>query len=197
MTKEFAKGKDPTRDLTLKHHNCLIYDTAEEWQRMVIPFLAAGLAKQEKCLYLMDRILSLKITTCLENEGFEGWTLQKYLTFYPIREVFLLENQFDPYQATLFLTEQARQANREGYTSLRFCVEMGGILPYISDPEFLTKYENLLNRFIFSKYNCTGVCLYEAWKFEPEFLLEMEAAHAHPQDKRRSRYDGLMLEVNH
>ncbi|HWP96533.1 MAG TPA: MEDS domain-containing protein [Syntrophomonadaceae bacterium] len=196
MSMELSKEKYPTRDLALKKHTYLIYDTFEERQRMVVPYLCAGLANQEKCLYIMDHNIIPEITAGLDKQGVNAWTLQNHVSFFPIREAFLFESQFDPYQATLFLTEQARQANREGYAALRFCCEMGGIVPYISDTKVLVKYETLLNRFIFCKYNCTALCLYEARQFQSELLLEVEAVHAHPPGKSRPRYEGLMLEAN-
>lgn len=191
MSMDFSKEIEANKDAVMNKHTCLVYHTSEEWRRTVIPYLAAGLAKQEKCLYITDSNTISEITAYLEEEGVNTWALQKDIVFFAVRDVFLFENEFDPYQATLFLMEQARQANREGYMSLRFSCEMSGVLPYMPNPELIIKYEALVNRFILRKYNCSALCQYQAQKFTPHLLEEVQASHPKGMNKHQRKSNRL------
>ena len=50
-------------------HLCLIYETHEEWRDAIIPFITLGLAKKEKCAYIVDTRTADEIRGSLREEG--------------------------------------------------------------------------------------------------------------------------------
>jgi len=50
-------------------HLCLIYETREEWREAVVPFIAIGLKRGEKCVYIVDVSTAGQVKDYLGQEG--------------------------------------------------------------------------------------------------------------------------------
>lgn len=190
MSVDFSNIKYSMQKNTAPAHPIgLVYHYPEEWQETVLPFLAAGLQANDKCLAVIDDDMIKDIDSYLARNGIDSQTAcnSGQLVFVRAPLTFLFENKFDPYQATLFFIEQARNARQEGYASVRFVCEMSCVLPYSANWDLLVQYESLLNKFIFAKYQCSLICMYSAHKFDPVLLDNLAAKSSSHISKRAAR----------
>jgi hypothetical protein len=108
-------------------HLCLIYDTQEEWSKVVPSFLRIGLEHGEKCLYVTAsrkrKEIALRLAACglvIENEERSGQlsiALWNQLGF----------GNTSPQHIVTFLTKQTDAALSEGYSGLRVTIEMNAV----------------------------------------------------------------------
>lgn len=62
---------DALSSLKPQDHLCLIYGSPEEWRSVVVPFISMGLARKEKCVYIVDDHTAEEIENYLEEEGMD------------------------------------------------------------------------------------------------------------------------------
>lgn len=165
----------------LKNHEhiCLVYDKVDKCRSLVFSYLADGLKKNEKCLYISDSTMEKSFVNSFKYEEFDFSTYQKagQLTFMPVDKVYLREDVFNPLQAILFYTSEVSKAEKEGYSSVRFTCDMNWILRLILNPESLIEYEKQLNCFI-SRYSCTALCCYDLTKIFSGLFHDILASHS-------------------
>jgi len=59
------------QNLKVHDYCCFIYETEEEWQESVIPFLIQGLKNGEKCIYVLEKRNESHIYQCFMAEGID------------------------------------------------------------------------------------------------------------------------------
>lgn len=161
-------------------HICFLYETEQEHQAVVTPFLREGLERGEKVLYIADshdfeRILDyiradqVDVESALENGQ---------LSLVTPRDTYLRDEAFDPDKMIALLREETDRAIAEGYSALRVSGEMTWALGNLPGSEPLIEHEAKLNEF-FPGSRCLAVCQYDRRRFDAAILLE--ALRTHPK----------------
>src|SRR4030042_6378797 len=117
---------------TLKPHDhlCLIYESQEEWRAAVVPFIAMGLKRGEKCIYIVDTSTADEIRKYLAEEGLDVALAEKsgQLSILHETEAYTREGSFDPDRMIALLISETEKAIAEGYPALRVTGEMTWVL---------------------------------------------------------------------
>jgi|GEM_PF-295679 len=171
--KEFPQDLRTALESLLPHdHLCLIYESHDEWENAVIPFIAIGLKKKEKCVYIIDTHTATEICKHLEREGVDTKKAEAsgHFTILKGTQAYIKEGSFDPDRTIKLLISETEKAISEGYQALRVTGEMTWMLKGLPGSEKILEYEAKLNRDFFPKYPCLTMCQYERWKFESEII---------------------------
>jgi PAS domain S-box-containing protein len=160
-------------------HLCLIYETHDEWRDTVIPFITLGLAKGEKCAYIVDARTADEIRGYLQKEDVEVSAAESsgQLTIIDQADAYTREGVFDPDRMIALLVEETTKALAEGYPALRATGEMTWVLRGVPGSERLIEYEAKLNRDFFPHYPCVAICQYDRQKFDPEVIKGVVMTH--------------------
>jgi hypothetical protein len=124
-------------------HVCLIYDDPEDQLAAATAFVAVGLARQERCLYIADDRTTAEVIDAMIAAGIDvGRRLEAgSVEFLTKRESYLRRGHFDPSDMLVFLQEAAERALKAGYTGLRATGEMTWALGAERGCERLIEYE--------------------------------------------------------
>ncbi|MEW6141738.1 MAG: PAS domain S-box protein [Chloroflexota bacterium] len=160
-------------------HLCLIYETWEEWREAVVPFIAIGLKRGEKCIYIADTSTAEQVKGYLSQEGIDSAAAEQkgQLVVLSHTEAYTREGSFDPDRMISLLIEATKQAVAEGYPALRATGEMTWALRGLPGSEKLIEYESKLNHDVFPHYPCLAICQYDRWKFDPEVIKGVLMTH--------------------
>ena len=170
--------RDELNRLRVNDHLCLIYESPAEWRTTIIPFLALGLEKGEKCIYISGVHSRGEILRLLDEEGIEGKRAEK-----SGKIVFLKNNTrrgyrkgFDPDRMIHMLIEEVEKALASDFDAVRMTEEMGWQEGGVS-AESVLEYEAKLDRDFFAKYPCIAICQYDRWKSRPEIMKSAVLTH--------------------
>jgi PAS domain S-box-containing protein len=167
------------RSLVSGDHLCCIYETGEELQTWLKPFIRQGLEHDEKVIYIVDARADEKVLNYLLDDEVktESYLEKGQFIILTVDEVYMREGIFDPDNMIAFLRDQTKQALKEGYSALRVTGEMTWALKEVPGSERLIEYEAKLNKF-FPSSKCLAFCQYDKRKFAPEILLDVLTTHS-------------------
>jgi PAS domain-containing protein len=160
-------------------HLCLIYESPKEWRAAAVPFIAIGLQRGQKCVYIVDTSTAAEIRRYLGEEGVDVATAEQsgQLSILHESEAYTRDGSFDPDRMIALLISETEKAVAEGYPALRSTGEMTWMLRGLRGSERLLEYEAKLNRDFFPQYPCLGICQYDRWKFDPELIKGVILTH--------------------
>ena len=160
-------------------HLCLVYETEEEWRAVAIPFIAIGLQRNEKCMYVVDTHTADQVRTLLHKRGIDTAAVEAsgQLAILHETEAYTRDGIFDPDKMTKFLIEETQKAVSEGYTALRVTGEASWALRGHPGSELLIEYEAKLNRDFFPYYPCLAICQYNREQFDPKTIRNVIMTH--------------------
>jgi PAS domain S-box-containing protein len=167
------------KTLTPHDHLCLVYETEEEWRSAAITFMALGLQKNEKCIYVVDTHTAGQICSYLSEEGVDVdfASTSGQLVVLHETEAYTRDGIFDPDKMIALLIEETEKALSEGYAALRVTGEMSWALRGHPGSEALLEYEAKLNRDLFPDYPCLAICQYYRKLFDPKILRYIVMTH--------------------
>ena len=160
-------------------HLCLIYESKNEWRDAVVPFIAIGLKKGEKCVYIVDTSTADEIRGYLNEESIDVVSSEQsgQLSILHHTEAYNIGGSFDPDRMIAMLISETEKAISEGYPALRATGEMTWVFGGHAGSEKLLEYEAKLNRDFFPKYPCLAICQYDRWRFDPEIIKGVIMTH--------------------
>lgn len=166
--------------LELGAHLCCIYSNKEEQLATIIPYIAIGLEKQEKLVYIVDERSKEEIIQALEEAGIEIKNSIRSGQFLLLtkEDAYLKDGYFDPDKMINLLKQNQEQALKEGYSGFRVTGEMTWIFTKAPGVERIIEYEAKLNYF-FPESKSMAICQYHEERFSPEVLLDI--IHTHPK----------------
>jgi len=180
---------DAMRSLNAHQHICLLYKEPQEWLETVPAFLVAGLARNEKCLCIIERSALEPLCKTMSELGISLAVVQDsgQFVFGSANEIFLYNNDFNPVQTIYFLAAQVRKALKEGYQSLRLSIGMNWSHTRNIDMALLTEFEARLNHEFFPRFPCTALCQYDCTRFSSAHSHTI--ANRHPLMLRKSKIE--------
>lgn len=167
--------------LTLQPHDhaCLIYESENEWQDNVIPFLIAGLEKGEKCVYGLNHRTKQYIKACLQKEGIDVTTYEKS------GQLLILDKSVLPQEQDIDRMDQIQdfyikfleQSLAQGYPAVRFTNESLYTLLGLDSAHRMVEFNSRMNTIIFPNYPCVALCQYDRFKTDPKILKYAILSH--------------------
>lgn len=163
-------------DITAGDHIVFIYDDISELTAFSVPFIKEGLAKGERCLYVVGDLSLAEATEAFAAGGvdvaresqrgaLEVMTGAEYAGPPPI----------DPLRMADRVHEREKEAESNGFAGLRIAGEMTWVLTAPVPDRALAEYELLLDS---STGSPTLACLYRRDRFDPAVLQQMIRTHA-------------------
>ncbi|GAA0382642.1 hypothetical protein GCM10009530_36800 [Microbispora corallina] len=171
---------DPTTvdALSLGDHVCWTFDDHERHLEALARFVRAGLAQDQKVLYLTDTFLPAAFLAAVETYGVDADDARRSgrLVVSTADESYLARGAFDPEQALRGWTTAVEEARRQGYAGLRVAADMGWTVRPIPGIDRLAWYEAQANR-IFSQGEALALCCYDRRLFTARELERVGMAH--------------------
>ncbi|MDW8002733.1 MAG: MEDS domain-containing protein [Deltaproteobacteria bacterium] len=166
-------------DLLSRNHIALIYESEEEWQEAIVPFIVSGIENGEKCLYVFDENEPERVRRYLQGKGLDVALIEKEgrLAFFDSRYIFSPSETFDAESAVDFFITKVKGAIKEGFRGLRVTVEMTWILKNVPESKRILEYGSGLNERLISNYPCVFLCQFDRWKFDQEFIKGIILVH--------------------
>ena len=160
-------------------HLCLVYRSAAEQTAALVPYLKAGLAAGERCLFVGHGTSGRRLEHALvEAEvDVQGECDRGALVFVTQRDNWLPGGRFDPGAMMDCLRQAEQQALDDGFSGLRATWNLGWVLEGTPGADRLIEYEAHLNRFLAGSRTC-ALCRYSRDGSSPE-LIE-DALQTHP-----------------
>jgi signal transduction histidine kinase len=159
-------------------HICLIYENLEEQVAAFVPFLKVGLARGERCAYVVDDRSEEEVVGILAAHGIdvERERSQGALVFLAKRDAYLRSGCFVPEEMIDFLARSEAEALEAGFTGLRITGEATWALGPEPGCKHLIQYEALLGRF-FPHSRVLAICQYNRRRFPPELIQDVLRTH--------------------
>jgi signal transduction histidine kinase len=153
---------------TIRHgdHICLTYDGDDARDDVVVPFIADGIARGERCVYVLerdghpawlDRLAAGGINVARAAERGALWLLTP-------EETYFRTGAFDPEDALNAIDELIAAALGDGFTGMRGSGELGQRYSDVVPWEALFEYEARVNE-RFAKRPFVGLCRYHRATF--------------------------------
>jgi len=158
---------------------CFIYETEEEWEFSIMPFIKQGLINGEKCVYHVQRRDEEYILNCLAKHGFE---IEKYLLsgqFELLRPSYtlpVLKNSNIDEIIRIFKAELEKYL--DGYNSIRIISE--SISKFMDEDESKGRFLELqlrLSRDIFPYFPLKAIDQFHRYEDSPVILKDAIISH--------------------
>lgn len=156
-------------------HMCLIYDDEEQRRKIVSEYLAAGLRHGEVVRYAADVTTPEQIRAWLLELGVELPQGESFRVF-KAESFYCPSGRFEPQEMIDGMLPRFEQYQEAGYSGVRSCGEMTWALKGIPGSDSLLKYEALLST-VAGTFPHTGMCLYDARRFDGATLLKVLQVH--------------------
>ena len=161
-------------------HVCSLYHSREEQQRVALAYVAEGLRKNERCLYVADTDAALdQFREQLGATGADGFAAESTgaLLLLTHAEAHLAGGRFDTERMLSMLNAAVEEALNAGFDGLRTCGDMSWLLKDPEGAEQVVVYEALLNQF-FRHTRALGMCQYDLKRL-PHGLLDHAGIETH------------------
>ncbi len=173
-----ANLKEALGSLRPHDHLCVIYESPREWREAVVPFVAVGLKRGEKCVNIADVGLAYKLRQQLCDEGIDVADAEASGRLSTLCEYGALpQGGFDLDRMIGTLIAETDRAFAQGYPLVRVTAEIGWALRCHSGLGKFLEYESRLDRDFFRRYPCISLCQYDRWKLTPEIVKDVVTAH--------------------
>lgn len=158
-------------------HAALFYKTREEQFAAIVPFIAIGLKRRERCLYIADDNSVAMVIDELEKGGVdvEGAQMSGDLTISTKHHTYLKHGVFEPAKMTEDLAEEVKESMRLGYTAFRAAGEMTWALTLPFALAQLSDYEVRLHQEFPRQF--TALCQYDERGFSERVIADMIRIH--------------------
>ena len=157
-------------------HVCWVYDDPATFDRAVREFLAGGLARGERLLFIGERVIDSLRGGALPSAGIDALVAEGTLETQTLAEAreaagdFLAENRLSYYEAAL------RRALDSGYRGLRVIAEVSVLAADPAVRPDLVKWEHVADDYIAQSTGFTAMCAYSN-RLTPEALADVAAVH--------------------
>lgn len=163
--------------IELGDHVAFFYRTKAEQLETVIPFIAIGLERNERCLYIAEDHTPFEICRHLQEFGVDVQEAQKTsaLSVVTKHETYLRHGAFQPDKMIGDLCNAVQSALDMGFTGLRAAGELSWALDLPSALAQMVKYEEELEEHFHSKF--AALCQYDESRYPVYIIERMKSVH--------------------
>ena len=153
------------------------YRNKTEQLKTAIPFIAIGLERNEKCLYIAEESSLAEICRYLQDFGVNVQEAKKRnaLTIVTKHETYLKHGSFQPDKMIEDLRDAVQSALDMGFTGLRAAGELSWALDLPSALVQMVQYEEELDEHFHSKF--AALCQYDETRFPAHIIERMKEVH--------------------
>jgi len=164
-------------EIELGDHAALFYRTKVEQLNIVIPFMAIGLERNERCLYIAEDHTPAEICLKLEEFGVDVQKAQEKgdLSVVTKHETYLRHGAFQPDKMIVDLCNEIQAAVDLGFNGLRASGELSWALDLPSALAQMVRYEEELEEHFYSKF--AALCQYDESRYPAYIIERMKALH--------------------
>jgi hypothetical protein len=161
-------------ELRMGDHICCFYSGADERDRIMLDYLAAGVDHGDKCIGLVDSTDPQIMKGRVEHRQRPA---PGQLVVRPAAEAYLRQGRFSSDSMISYLDETMGAAvGAEGFPLVRAAGEMTWVLPGPPGVDELFAYEAALNDFT-PRYPQVLLCMYDVQRFGAGMLVDAIATH--------------------
>ncbi|MBK8006486.1 MAG: MEDS domain-containing protein [Gemmatimonadetes bacterium] len=159
-------------------HLCPVHDNLADQTASAVAFIAVGLGRGERCLYVANDSPMEELVRRFAGLGVDvaHETARGSLKILTSRDVYLRGGIFDARGMIEYLTECEAAAVADGYTGLRFQGEMTWALGVNLEGDRLIEYEAMLNEFL-PTHRAVIACHYLRPRFDPALIHDLLVTH--------------------
>jgi hypothetical protein len=163
--------------IELGDHAALFYRTRAEQLEIVIPFMAIGLQRNERCLYIAEDNTPFEIYQKLQDFGVDVPEARHKGALHVVtkHETYLRHGIFQPDKMIGDLCHAVDEAVDLGFTGLRSAGELSWALDLPSALAQMVTYEEALEEHFYSKF--TALCQYDESRFPAQIVERMKRLH--------------------
>jgi hypothetical protein len=163
--------------IELGDHVAFFYRTKAEQLEAVIPFIAIGLERNERCMYIAEENTPAEIHQHLREFGVDVLEAEKSgaLNLVTKRETYLRHGAFQPHKMIEDLCDAVQSALDSGFTGLRAAGELSWALDLPSALIQMVKYEEELEEHFHSKF--AALCQYDESRYPAYIIERMKSVH--------------------
>lgn len=161
-------------------HICALYDGEDEQIAIAVDYLADGLRRGERCLYVaQSRAALTRFCGALTEDGVDAAdALQRGALHQATHaEAHLEGGHFDSERMMHLLNEAVESALRDGFVGLRTCGDMSWLLGDAPGAEHVVEYEAFLTGF-FQGLPASGMCQYDRRRLPGELVDHALSTHS-------------------
>ena len=142
--------------------------------------MAAGLKRNEKCIYIVDEATKDEVYYGFKKAGtdIKKNAISGQFVFLAGNESYFKDGYFEPERMLALIKKAEQQAFADGYSGLRLAEEMSGIFTRIQWSAIPMEYESKLN-YLIENSKTLALCQYDETRVAGEILLDV--IHTHPQ----------------
>ncbi|HBF35513.1 TPA: hypothetical protein DDW35_13200, partial [Candidatus Sumerlaeota bacterium] len=150
-------------------HPCLLYETPAEQAGASAAFVQIGLARHERCIYLVAADGEEAVWQMLRDAGIavEEAILSGALSICSVRDFYFEDEVFNPKKAVATFEHAAESAQASGYAAVRILCDMSWASETILDFHALISYEVRVNQ-ILQERDLIIFCQYDRKRFPAE-----------------------------
>lgn len=165
-------------DVQAGDHLIFIYEKTAELLAFAVPFIAEGLTRGERCLYVVDDLELPEVTEALAAGGVEvaRESARAALVLMDAEE-YSGPPPFDPLRMADLNRRRATEASSRGFAGLRIAAEMTWALTARVPDRALEEYESLMEEAT-GPGPLTAACMYRRDRFDTADLQRLTRSHA-------------------
>lgn len=162
--------------VSLGAHIAFWYRGLDERRETLKSYLSAGLKARQLCLAVLPEAGIDEFKASARGAMADGLA-DGSLRVFPAEEWYFKNKRFHPHRLIASYPDVIRQAEVDGYKSVRAAGEMPWrLLVHVSMPA-LFEYEERLNADFFECYPAIGLCLFDMERFGTEWTLGILRTH--------------------
>jgi hypothetical protein len=159
-------------------HICVFYRDEEQLRQMLVPYIADGLRKGERCFCAQGAHFSKQLVYDLKFLGIDADTAIKHgtLEIHTEDEAYFPNKRFEPWAMMDMLLLSIDDAIARGYSGFRTAGELSWAAQGDNDCDQLLTYERMVEKG-FAGRSAIGLCQYNVNVFSPEILDAVTESH--------------------
>jgi len=176
-------------------HVCALYDTREEQIAVATAYVADGLNRGERCLYVADSPTALYMfCESLDRFGVDSRSAvdRGALLLATKHEAHLVDGRFDCERMLRLLDDAVEKALNDGFVGLRTCGDMSWLLDNAPGSNQVLEYEALLSQF-FQNVRAVGMCQYDRHRVQATLLDHALATHPTVVVEQRHKHNPFYI----
>lgn len=161
-------------------HICCFFDSREQEQQVVVPYIAEGIAQGEKVLTIGDGPAMASHLCSLADGGIDVAAAQRtgHLCSARSDDTYLAGGRFSKERMYDLLAQELRALAEGPYTRLRTRGDMSWALRNMPGTEELLDYESEVNALL-EGHDAAFLCVYDANRVSGRAMLDILATHSH------------------
>jgi hypothetical protein len=162
-------------------HVCCFFDSREQRDEVLLPYLREGLANREQVLCVMDADVVDDHHRKLAAAGVDvdAERASGHLQTGTSEDTYLAGGHFAKERMFRLLEQRLNALRTSSYTGMRTCGDMAWALREVPGRDELMMYENEVNNLLTGRDDVTFLCVYDASRISGRMMLDVLSTHTH------------------